>query len=225
MNELAEFDNKLLNGLDFCERADALLKAMHKQAEGRSALRRRKRGPKKLVEELIPICKYIEKHYSCSRKIEVRWKDGNQKYDAAIIQTGFDVDRGLYPNEAFIEVTCVEHPKAYLQRELIDTEGWSFSVESLKRGEDRTIESVPTCRSGLAFVDDFSQMVIDRIREKEDKSYPKNTYLIVCCHTQTGYHEYEWERLENQVRNNLSSSRFEEIFVYDSLCGFSFSLP
>jgi hypothetical protein len=43
---------------------------------------------KKLLEELLPICMYVQASYRPGRYTSVRWLKGNQAYDAEVRQVG-----------------------------------------------------------------------------------------------------------------------------------------
>jgi len=82
---LGDFDNHLMNGLDFCKKAYGLFEEIRRTPNGIERLRLRKgRLEKKLIEELLPIARYIQARYSHRRQIKVRWIDGKQNYDARL---------------------------------------------------------------------------------------------------------------------------------------------
>ena len=90
---LADFDNHLMNGLDFCKKAYGLFEQIRRSSNGIERLRLRKgKLEKKLVEELLPIARYIQARYSHGRHMKVLWKDGTQNYDARLLSTGALVD-------------------------------------------------------------------------------------------------------------------------------------
>ena len=104
--------------------------------DGVEKLRSRQRPEKKLLEELFPICRYIQAHYGPGLYMSVRWVDGNQGYDAQICSTGAVVEAAAWPATGHLEVTQAVHPKEHLMRELLRTEGSGFSVEGLSVGKD-----------------------------------------------------------------------------------------
>jgi hypothetical protein len=76
---LDEFDGKLLDGLEFCSKVYALFESIRHADDGPSRLRMRpSRLEKKLLEELLPICKYVQASYRLGRYISVCWVDGSQ---------------------------------------------------------------------------------------------------------------------------------------------------
>jgi hypothetical protein len=67
---LADFDNHLMNGLDFCKKAYSLFEEIRMSPNGVETLRLRKgRLEKKLLEELLPIARYIQARYSHGRQL------------------------------------------------------------------------------------------------------------------------------------------------------------
>src|SRR5262245_40761742 len=102
---LTDFDGQLLNGLEFCGKVYALFEHIRCGDDGKSRLRMRKSVvEKKLIEELLPICWYVQNSYRAGRYISVRWLNGNQKFDAEIRQCGAYVDLGQFPAAAHLEV-------------------------------------------------------------------------------------------------------------------------
>jgi hypothetical protein len=134
INPLIKFDNHLLDGLQFCSLVYGLFEDIRGQEDGPSRLRMRpNKVEKKLLEELLPICKYIQASYRIGRYMSVRWVDGNQTYDAELVQRGAYVSKYYYPPNGYLEVTCTMHPKEYLSRELLEKKGGCFGVNGLKR--------------------------------------------------------------------------------------------
>ncbi len=78
-DSLSEFDGQLLDGLDFCRRVYSLFDLIRSAPNGIERIRL-KSCPveKKLMGELLPICRYIQTYYRLGRYISVRWVDGNQ---------------------------------------------------------------------------------------------------------------------------------------------------
>src|SRR5450759_2543006 len=106
-SDLGEFDGKLIDGLEFCANVYALFEAIRNSPDGSSRLRMRpSRLEKKLLEELLPICRYVQASVRPGRYISIRWVDGDQQFDAEIHQRGAYVTQAYYPANAFLEVTC-----------------------------------------------------------------------------------------------------------------------
>jgi hypothetical protein len=55
---------------------------------------------KKIVEELLPICRYVQAHYGPGRYISVKWVNGSQHFDAVVHQSGSFVDHGQFPSNS-----------------------------------------------------------------------------------------------------------------------------
>ena len=84
--DLSKFDNRLMNGLLFCKRTYDLFHKIRNSPNGIQRLRLRKgRLEKKLIEELIPISRYIQARYQQGRQLKIRWLDGGQNYDAKML--------------------------------------------------------------------------------------------------------------------------------------------
>jgi hypothetical protein len=216
---LAQFDGNLLDGLEFCSRVYTLYESIRDAPDGPSRMRMRpSRLEKKLLEELLPICKYVQASYRPGRYISVRWADGNQQYDAEVQQRGAYVGKNYYPATGYLEVTCVMHPKEYLSRELLEKEGSAFGLEGIRRLKGGKIESVPVGYTNKDFVDSYSKLLLKQVSKKTTIPYPPNTTLIIQCTLNFPYMEDEWNLLISQVRTTLSESPFREIYLYDTVC-------
>jgi hypothetical protein len=221
---LAVFDNKLLDGLEFCSRVYALFESIRSATDGPSHLRMRpSKVEKKLLEELLPICKYVQASYRPGRYISVRWIDGNQIYDAEILQHGAYVTNSYYPAKSHLEVTCTMHPKEHLMRQLLETKGGAFGLAGIRRLKSGEIVSTPVGYKNKEFIEAYSKLVLNEITKKAKKPYPENTTLIVQCTLNTIYMLDEWEALIADVREALPESSFREIYLYDTVCQYSHS--
>lgn len=90
MSQLSEFDGKFIDGLEFCKKAYSLLEEIRSTETGISNLRMRASDlEKKLLEEILPICKYVQNSYRAGRYISICWVDGSQQYDAKVSESGF----------------------------------------------------------------------------------------------------------------------------------------
>ena len=220
---LAQIDGQLVDGLDFCTRVYALFEHIRSAVNGPSRLRMRASGlEKKLVEELLPICKFVQAKYRAGRYISVRWVNGNQQFDAEIRQTGAYVDHGYYPGDAYLEVTCVMHPNEYLSRELLDKGGVAFGLEGIRRSKTREIQSEPVVRRS-DFVSSFSKLILKQLVKKTDTHYPPETSLIVQASLNTLYTPDEWDALVAEVRIGVPKHDFREIYMYDPVAEYSAS--
>ncbi|HEY5073299.1 MAG TPA: hypothetical protein VII34_01300 [Pyrinomonadaceae bacterium] len=102
--DLAAIDNQLLDGLEFCTRVYDLFDRARKQPDGIARLRLRPSNiEKRLIEELIPIARYLQARYREGRRIKVRWLSGSQSYDAVLWSSGAGHRRGAW----FVHVRSV----------------------------------------------------------------------------------------------------------------------
>lgn len=220
MNEtpLAQLDGIRLDGLEFCSRVYRLYESIRYGVNGPSRMRRRpSRVEKKLLDELMPICTYLQASYGPGRFIDICWIDANQQCDAELFQRGACVDEDRNSANAFLEVTCVMHENEYLVRELLDTEGRAFGPDGVRRIKGRAIESVPKPYKGTEFIDSYSKLLCGRIAEKAKRPFPKNTTLIVQCTLNMPYSPDEWAALIATVRQTVPEWPFREIYCYDTL--------
>lgn len=64
ISPLSQFDGELIDGLQFCAMTYALFEQIRSTESGPSRLRMRAtKVEKKLIEELLPICKYVQAKY------------------------------------------------------------------------------------------------------------------------------------------------------------------
>jgi hypothetical protein len=144
---LADFDNHLMNGLDFCKKAYGLFEQIRRNSNGVERLRLRKgKLEKKLVEELLPIARYIQARYSHGRQMKVRWKDGTQNYDARLLSTGALVDVRLSPKSQYVEVTTAIHENDHIARSISNKNGHVghvFGVKGIQK-DPQTVRKMGT---------------------------------------------------------------------------------
>lgn len=222
---LLQFDGELIDGLKFCAMTYTLFEQLRSIENGPSRLRMRATEiEKKLIEELLPICKFVQAKYRAGRYISVRWVNGSQQFDAEVVQSGAHVQQGYFPESAYLEATCVMHPNDYLSRELIDTRGGAFGLDGIRRLKNGQIESKPVTRRNHEFIHSYSKLVLKQIGKKADIKYPSETTLIVQCSLNTLYTPEEWEVLVAEVRSGQSEHQFREIFMYDTVFEYSCSL-
>lgn len=220
---LDQFHDQWIDGLDFCRMVYARFEEVRTSDEGVDKLRARQRPEKKLLEELLPICRYIQTYYGPGLYISVRWVDGNQAYDAQVRVFGAVVQAGGWPMNGHLEVTQALHAKEHLMRELLRREGGGFSIDGLSVGKDedgnRKIESVVTSYSNQSYIDDFAAILLNAIQAKVDKmaegKYPSDTTLIVDCTLHTVFLRDEWDKLIEIVKARVPRSHgFIRIAVY-----------
>lgn len=225
ISPLSQFDGALIDGLQFCAMTYALFEQIRSTKNGPSRLRMRTtKVEKKLIEELLPIAKYVQRKYQVGRYISVRWVNGSQQFDAEVVQAGFYVEQCYFPASAYLEATCVMHPKDYLSRELLDTKGGAFGLDGISRLKNGEIESIPVVRLGREFIQSYSKLILKQIGKKASVKYPPGTTLIVQCSLDTLYTPEEWEELIAEVRSMQPEHQFCEIFIFDTVAEYSCSL-
>jgi hypothetical protein len=214
--DLSAIDDRLLDGLDFCNRVYDLFDQIRQQPDGKKRLRLRpSRTDKRLVEELLPLARCIQVRYREGRRINIRWLSGSQQYDAVLWSRGSCVDVGGTPRKVFVEVTQSVHPNDRFRRERLDQRGGSFSVKGLHR-DGKDIISKPLVFSGGENAKDLAEQIRERLREKADKPYPPSTVLIINCTTNCLILEDEWKAAVDQVTSD-GPIAFREVFLLDML--------
>lgn len=228
--KLAALHNQLIDGLDFCGKAYAIFDEIANSSDGAHQLRGKGR-PKKLVEEVFPICRYIQTFYTSGRHIVVRWLDDNQPYDAKVEFWGAQVDLGLWPESGTLEVTQAVHHNAYLMRELLDTQGGAFGLEGIRMSKEsgiRTVTTEPTSYTNHSYIEDMCHIILTAIKPKAEKlakgRYPSDTTLIVDCDLVILFFPDDWAQLIAKVKSQLPPHQFVRIFLTAQSEGYCTSL-
>lgn len=131
---LSTFDGQLLDGLDFCRKVYDSFDQARSEKDGIAKLRLRPtKNEKRLIEELIPIARYVQARYREGRRIKVRWFSGSQPYDAILSSSGGLVEHGMAPRKLLVQVTTSVHQNEYLARRLLHERGGSFGVKGISR--------------------------------------------------------------------------------------------
>ncbi|MHC8386496.1 hypothetical protein ACYZTM_00110 [Pseudomonas sp. MDT2-39-1] len=215
---IGELDGQLLDGLEFCAKAYALFEALRTEPGGIERLRlRTAKVEKLLLDEVFPICRYIQTYYRPGRYISVRWISGSQSYDAELVQSGDYINLGYYEQNAFLETTSAMHPNEHWTWKLLNQGETTFAPEGVdaKRGTPLTSESVVFTNS--EHVLGFALFVVSAIRKKMDIPYPENTSLVVQCHLNNLYVPTEWQLLVSEVERAVVATPFCEVLLIDSL--------
>lgn len=215
---LADFDNHLMNGFEFCKKAYSFFEEIRRSQNGVERLRLRKgKLEKKLIEELLPIARYVQARYSHGRELKVRWKDGSQNYDARLLSFGYLVDIGLVPKKQYVEVTTAVHEKDHIARDILNKNGHSFGVKGIKKDPlTGKYASQPYVYTNNESSEDLADKILERITAKAKIKYPSNTSLVIQCFLDTLFLEDEWEKAIENVKNRGVQHRFREIYVFDS---------
>lgn len=229
MDSLSAFSAKKVDGLLFCRRAYAAFEKVRNKPNGRSDLRmRRSSVEKKLIEEILPICKFIQSSYRTGRYIKVKWHNGNQNYDAKIEQSGELVEQGHYPAKGFLEVTCAVHPKDHLLREQIDRSAAQFDLlDDLEKDQNtKEITIALIGHTNPELIEEFAKILINRIYKKvhKKKPYPKHTTLIVQCTLNSVYEAEDWKLLQQIILEADIKHSFDEVFILEDVENRYFSL-
>lgn len=215
---LDDFHNHWLPGFIFCDLTYQMLEQVKHEMDGVNRLRMRaSEAEKRLVEELLPICQFIQARSRPGRSISIKWLNGDQPFDGYYRQHGLLVDRGMTPPEGHLEVTTVVHPNDYLARETLSRGNPVFGYEGLSRNLDRSIQSTPHVRTNLDFVDAFYEYVAKGLEKKAMKGYQPDTILIMQLGLDVPFEEDEWKYLVRQLRSNLPEHSFAEIFLCEAL--------
>ena len=216
--ELNEISNKLIDGLIFCRKIYKIFENIKRSKNGIDRLRLRKSDlEKKLIEELLPLSRYIQMKYSPGRKIKIKWTYGNQPCDAYILSSGLFVDIGEVSRKYFLEVTTAVHQNDYLCRQYLHEQGHCWGPKGTKRDKiTKEIISKPYAWSGYEHADDFGEIIIKRIIEKNNKNYPENTLLLIWCQLNYIFSDSEWDHMVDKVKNSQLPNNFKEISLFDS---------
>jgi hypothetical protein len=216
--DLATFDGRLLDGLNFCRRVYALFDQTRAGADGIANLRLRPtKLEKRLIEELIPLARYVQARYREGRRIKVRWFSGSQPYDAILLSSGAFVEKGYAPRKIVAEVTTSVHTSEYLVRELLHEQGHAFGVKGISRDrKTRAIISTPYVNTNDERQADLAARIIDRIKNKSKKGYTPDTVLIVYCVLDGVTFEDEWDEAIKRVTQADAHHAFKEVFLIDT---------
>ena len=224
IEDLQLFDGIELDGLEFCAKTYALFESVRQTSDGTARLRLRPSIlEKRLLEELLPITAYIQRHYRAGRYISIRWHSGSQPFDAELRQYGSYVDKGYYPAKAFVEATNIVHPKEHMQREHLEKKGGTFGLEGIRRLANGELVSEPIVYHGQEFVESFAILINKELNKKNAKPYPDNTSLVVQCILNTLYTPSDWQQLMECVEETVASSKFREVFFHDPIQNYTFT--
>jgi hypothetical protein len=215
----AELDDRLLDGLDFCGRVYDFFDEVRQGPDGVKRLRLRpSKVEKRLIEELLPIARYVQARYREGRRIKVRWVNGSQPYDAVLWSSGSIVEHQMAPRRLLVEVTTAVHQNEHLARRLLHEQGGSFGVKGISR--DRAtgrIVSKPHIRRNDEIETDLAAQIAQCITSKADKGYPFGTVLIVQCIANSLTLESEFSDAVERVRATRVHEAFREVFVFESV--------
>lgn len=217
--DLSTFDDQLLDGLDFCRKVYDVFDQMQGTPDGVEKLRLRPtKNEKRLVEELIPIARYVQARYREGRRIKVRWLSGSQPYDAILWSSGGLVEHQMAPRKLYVEVTTSVHENDHLARRLLHEKGGSFGVKGISRDKKTGhIVSKPHVHTPSELTTDLADQIIERLKSKSAKRYPPGTALIVNCFTNSLIYHSEWDDAVERVKKSQVHRAFQEVFLIETI--------
>lgn len=143
---------------------------------------------------------------------------GNQNFDAKIYCDGLLVEKQSLKSEYFLEVSIACHPKDYLKRESLEKGFPCFGGDNIKRLKNGTIKSSPEVFDPNQLIEGHSEFIKSRIKEKNNKDYPTNTYLVIPLFPDTLIMQDEWmEIIHKLVSIKNVFSKFCGLFIYDEI--------
>jgi hypothetical protein len=218
VHELDQINDRLLDGLVFCGKAYRLFGKIKASTGGIQKLRlRQEHTVKRLIEEVIPVARYVQMRYSHGRRINVKWIDGKQQYDAYLLSSGPQVENGIFPRRQFLEITTAVQHNDHLVRFHINDTGYAFSAKGTTRHKTtKEIVSTPYVYKNYEAEDDFVRIIVCRINDKSNIKYQKNTVLVIQCMFGGVVYESEWNYIVDQVKKHVGTYKFDEIFLFDS---------
>lgn len=215
---IGELDGQLLDGLEFCAKAYVLFELLRAEPGGIERLRlRTAKDEKRLLDEILPICRYVQTYYWPGRYISVRWVNGSQSYDAELVQSGDYVTHGFYDKNAFLETTSAMHPNEHSTWKLLNQGKTAFAPEGIDAKRGTPLTSEPVVFSNSEHVFGFAPFVVSSIRKKMDIPYPDNKSLVVQCHLNNLYMPSDWQLLVSEVEREIVATPFCEVLLIDSL--------
>jgi hypothetical protein len=213
---LRAFNGVLLDGLDFCARTYALFEGIRQVPGGPSRLRlRHSNTEKKLLEELLPICKFIQFYYRTGRYISVKWIDGDQSFDAELHQKGAYVDQGYFPESAHLEVTNAMHENEHWTWKLLSSGRPAFAPEGISKPKRKPVVSKPVVFRNAEHVERFVPIILEQLNKKVGIQYPTDTSLVVQCSLNSLYTPDEWDSLVHEVKRQMPVHNFREILLFE----------
>jgi hypothetical protein len=223
--DFSKLDGVLLDGLDFCRQVYDLFDQVSNEPDGVAKLRLRSTiNEKRLVEELIPIARYVQARYREGRRIKVRWFSGSQPYDAILWSSGWLVKQRMAPRKVLLEVTLSVHQNDHLRRRLLHEGGVSFGVKGISRNKTtRQIVSEPRVSTPAELAVDLADQIIERLQSKSGKPYPPGTVLIVNCVANSLLTLSEWNEAMERVKTHAQIA-FREAFLIETVTSYSTTL-
>ncbi|MFM0647043.1 hypothetical protein PQR14_22185 [Paraburkholderia bryophila] len=229
VDSYASVDGIWLDGLEFCSRVYVMHEALMRRPDAATRLRVRPSDfEKKLLEELLPLCRYVQSTCGPGRHLSLRWLSGDQSFDAEYLQRGAVVDNRDLPPSGYIEITGAMHPNEHLLRERLESHGHAFGVDGLsatgtRRKGNRVVQSDVVSYSDTDTIAAMAALVVESIRRKAGR-YSDHTTLIVECTLNTLYMEHDWQALIAAVGQAQPDHSFDSVFMCSASVGYIASL-
>jgi len=184
---------------DFPSYIDDLIKRIQGLDGGIEAIRLRKGLVKNLIEEALPISRFVETHYGAEPNVYVQLKIGNQNYDAIIHDKRNNTENIEYLEVTLTTVVCASDGyEDYLFRWHLHQFGHSGTGKITNLGSKNKGMNVELERNGVSQEEVLNHErstvkgAIER-KLKEPGHYPNNTALIISFDD-----SYSFDREDNQ---------------------------
>jgi hypothetical protein len=215
-----------LDGLDFCRKVYDLFDQIRGETDGVTKLRLRPtKNEKRLIEELIPIARYVQARYREGRRIKLRWFSGSQSFDAILWSSGGLIEYRMAPRKLLVEVTTSVHQNEHLARRLLHERGGSFGVKGIswdkKTGD---LVSKPHVHTNDELATDLAGQILERLENKRNKHYPAGTVLIINCVPNSLITPSEWNDAIERVTEAKAHLAFREVFLVETIMSHSTTL-
>jgi hypothetical protein len=230
---IQDFDKIRMDGLDFCRKVYLAFEKCVPDSELQPVSTTHKKNGnsqnKKLTEELMPLCVYVQEHYRFAHYLDVEWHAGNQRYDAIIYQRGWVTKSEQEPEQYFIELTTAQHPQQHLADELSLTGQGHYGPKSISpptetrtANPDRNIISEAKCFDTPEMLTKTCRLIIEAINKKSKINYGSPTVLVVKLRPPSMIlWDREWRKIVTEVSNVITRQESEHIrnkFISIFLC-------
>jgi hypothetical protein len=198
---LDAFRKSFLTTSVFVRRAYAALESLDADE-----YRKRARGHKQLIEEILPIVVLLKRLDIPGRSVRCRFVSGNSNHDAIIRVSGRE--RGTLEPQYFVEVTSAAFAKSHLRREGLTRYGAvALGPEIFRVGDE--IVSPAVAVEGTAAVTNAVTWIKERIADKGVKAYPSPCILVVNLEPDRLFTLPEWCEVAAGLRGSPGRSRFD----------------
>jgi hypothetical protein len=216
---LESIDGRMLDGLEFCARAYAAFDAIRNSRGGVEELRMRKtKRAKKIVEEVLPLARYVQMRYGPGLRIKLRWRGGSQRGDAYLTWEGAMVTALRIPSHQLLEVTTAVHPNEYLAREHLNETGHAYAPRSTSRDRNTgKAISEPSVFSDRQLAEELVTQVRSAIQKKRSRQYPRPTSLLIQCVLTAPLLDDEWDYAIRELQKSEECLPFREVVLLASI--------